>query len=365
MIFIGDQNKQFSNRFYRWLYLFGKHFFVDFTFSVNLMETIRWKWHALRSIHMHCVWSQTDDWLPNFTNISLVSPNERTQSSGTANQPPATANRHNTDREYCTRANAARISSSKLLLANRVRHPKCVLSAANGWSGATNEMAFIVYAHSNFLLNKCMSLWQTLRILYSEEPNQRLWSLWLHAYVCVCEYIHYAPRYTQTQARYHSLSALTLRIIRLPHSMQSWMHANEQRNSNEHFILISHVFLHATNLSFVWHEVRAIGCSEWRYKWQGKFIWPTCALRKYQCGWVLRMNVFWTKWTKWEAVAGVIARKVPMQKRFYSFSKRGTKPWVLCRIKLCKRKWRKPFKARFESMLFGMKQQNREIDFLL
>lgn len=289
---------------------------VDFTFSeqVKLMETIRWKWHALHSIHMHSVWSQTDDWLPNFKKHFT--------------KREDTVERHGKPMQYRLRtlcAHKCRLYlvftySSKLLLANGVRHPKCVLSAANGWSGARNEMAFIVYAHSNFLLNECMSLWQTLRILYSEEPNQRLFQIMATA-VCVC----YALRCTHTHihtlisAWYHSLSALTLQTVRLPHSMQSCMHACEQMNSNEHFILISELTYPSFDMKSGQSAVLNDGTSD-RENSLGRHA--HCAYTNVD-GEVVPDEWFLNKlnwWTGWEAVAGVSTRKVSTQERFHSFS---------------------------------------------
>lgn len=196
--------------------------------------------------------------------------------------------------------------------------------------------------------------------------------LWLQPYVCACEineYIPYALRGTCTHKyRVHTLSLpfsidIANSSIATFCAAESCMHANEQMDTNEHFILISHVSSHATNLPSIWHEVRAICCSD---KWQGKFIWPTCALRKYQRGWGGVLDECCSNEMNWNggAVAGVIARKVLKQERFHSFQQWGTKPWRVYWIKLFKMKQENLSKyIHFESMLFQMKQQNVESNF--
>lgn len=187
MIFTTEQIKQFKqllNRFCRWFNLFDflRVFVLLSLFRLNWWKRCDGKWHALYPIHMHNVWSQTDDWLPNITNICLVLRYERTQSSGTAEQPPLSAAAAVAANQYCAQHKCrlyfySLSTKQLLLLASTVM--LCVLTAVNGWYGARNELAFTVYAHSDFLLNEYMPLWQTLRTLCSQELNQRLLILWI------------------------------------------------------------------------------------------------------------------------------------------------------------------------------------------
>lgn len=77
-------------------------------------------------------------------------------------------------------------------------------------------------------------------------------------------------------------------------------------------------------------------------------------------GEAFRMNVFRTKWTEWEAVAGVSVRKVPIQKHFSSFSQRGPKPWMLCWIKLFKIK-RKTLQSSYNLNRCFLKWNNKTL----
>lgn len=132
---------------------------------------------------------------------------------------------------------------------------------------------------------------------HSEEPNQRLFGLWQR----LCTHIHlYAT---------HAAASM----LSLPFSI----------NITKPSIVTLHAELHARKWTsefkwtFYFDFTRFLPRFEWRCKWQGKFIWLSCALCKTPM-WMGRCCE-WTKWTKWGSIMEATTRKVLKHKCFYSF----------------------------------------------